>query len=205
MKKSIKVTLFILPIVLLAGIIGVYQIFQHQDNSNPITPPSVVADVINLNPITTDGANKCYALDVVAVEGADLPAQSPTLEQIAFPEDLRANVQLEAFYPYKHEASDPIRSYSVRTFNETRYVYIGFSPNHTPIREMYAPEGEPSIIGGQEMMIGRHTGQIYLEESGTLEPIENYYIDFTLDGMNYSVETHGLSEAEIITLLKSLL
>lgn len=205
MKKSIKITLFILPIVLLVGIIGAYQVFQHLDNSNPNTPPSIVADVINLNPVVGDSSTNCYALDIINIKEADFPAQSPTLEWIALPEDLRDNLQLEAFYPYKHEVNDQVINYSIKAFDGLRYVYIGFSPDRTPVREMYAPEGESSIINEHEVMIGHNTGQVYIEERDAVESIEKYYIDFTLDSMNYSIETHGLSETEAITLLKSLL
>lgn len=205
MKKSIKLSLFVIPIILSAGIIGLYQVLQHRDNPNPDTPSSIVADVINLNPVIADGATNCYALDIVDISATDLPDKSPALEQIILPEDLRESVQLEAFYPYVHTADDQVISYGIKTFNDAHYVYIGFSLDRTPIREMYAPEGEPSVINGHEVMIGHHVGQTYLEDSTTLVPTENYYADFTLDGINYTVETHGLSEDEVVALLKSLL
>lgn len=204
MKKPIKLSLFIIPIVLFAGAIGVYQALQ-TSQPEPNTPTTIVADVINLNPVVADGATKCYALDVVEITKDDLPENSPIVEQITLPEDLRNGIRLEAFYPYTHSADDRVISYSVKTFDGTRYIYIGFSPNRTPIREMYAPEGEPSIINGQEVMIGHSASEVYLEDSATLVPTEKYYIDFAFNDLNYTIETHGLSEAEVITLIKSLL
>lgn len=204
MQKSIKLSLFIIPIILCAGAFGIYQVLQ-SSQPEPDTPAITVTDIININSADADGANKCYALDVVDIAESDLPENSPVLEQIALPEDLRSEIRLEAFYPYAHSADDKVRSYSIKTSNGVRYIYIGFSSDRTPIREMYAPEGELSIIGGQEVMIGYHTGQAYLEASGTLEPIEKYYIDFVVNGMNYAVETHGLEQAEVVTLIKSLL
>lgn len=204
MKKSIKLSLFVVPIILFAGAVRFYQISQ-TSTPEPDTPTIAVTDIIEINPVTTDGVVRAYALDIVSIVEEDLPKNSPTLDQIVLPEDLRDNIRLEAFYPYAHSADDKVRSYSIKTSDDARYIYIGFSPDRTPIREMYAPEGEPSTINGHEAMIGHYTGQVYLEESGTLEPIEKYYADFTFDGMNYTVETHGLSEAEVVTLIKSLL
>ena len=154
----------------------------------------------------TDKATSCYALDIVQIEEASLPGNSPNLEVVALPEDLQDNIQIEALYTYKHLENDgSFINYVIRSSNDVRYVSIGFSPDRIPIREMYAPEGEPSIINEHEIMIGRYTGQVLDDTQGILVPLEEYYIDFVVNGINYAVETHGLSEAEVITLIKSLL
>lgn len=204
MQKSIKLSLFVVSMILFAGAVRFYQISQ-TSTPEPDMPAIAVTDIIKINPVTTDGVVRAYALDIVSIVEEDLPKNSPTLDQIILPEDLRNEIRLEAFYPHAHSVDDKVRSYSIKTSDGARYIYIGFSPDHTPIREMYVPEGEPSIINGHEVMIGHYTGQVYLEESGTLELIEKYYIDFVVNGMNYAVETHGLEQAEVVTLIKSLL
>lgn len=208
MKRSSQIILAtVCAFIIVAGATATYfAIWRNPKPAETETPPTIAADVININPATWDGVFKSYALDVEEIDETALPMNSPVLEQIAFPADLREPVRLKALYTYKHtENNGELINYVIRSSNGSRYVAISFASDRTPIREMYAPEGESSIINGHEVMIGYYEGQAYLEESQTNEPIEKYYIDFATNGINYNIETHGLSETEVVALLKTLL
>lgn len=208
MKRFSQIILAtVCALIIITGATATY--FAVWRNPKPLETeitPIVIADVINVNPVTWDGTFKSYALDVEEIDETVLPKNSPALERIAFPEDLRESVRLESLYTYRHTEDDgELINYVIRSSNSNRYIAISFASGRMPIREMYAPEGDLSTINGHEVMIGHYTGQAYLEESQTFQPLEKYYVDFTINDMNYNVETHGLSEAEMITLIKSLL
>ncbi len=208
MQKSIKLILFIVPL-LIAGAVGTYFLVHgRQASTYPEPGPSedIVADVINLNPAAPDDGLKCYDLDIRLLDATALPANSPAIADIAFPDDLVDNVEIQGLYARDDSAEyNRLVNYEISSGTSGRYVRIGFIADRTPIREMYAPEGEPSILNGHELMIAHHAGEYYNKALDALEPSECYYADFTHNGLNYSVETRGLSEPEVITLLKSLL
>lgn len=203
MKKSLKISLFILPIILLGGAFGIYQISQ-PSQSDPDVPVTIGADVININSsLMMSSAVRDIKLGLVDV--AALPSNAPALDGVALPADLQNHATIQGLYSrdggseYEH-----LINYIIIASDGTRRIYISFSPDRTPIREMYAPEGEPSIINGHEVMLGQHMGPL-MDINDTVVQAMYYYADFSIDGMNYNVETHDLSEAEVITLLKSLL
>ncbi len=209
-SKSMKRTIgpLIISLALLAGIFGLYQVLQHNQKeedaeiSEPDTPQiPVVADILEINPVVMDNSNNCSALRVRQIDEVDLPEELPTIERIALPDDLHSDVQIQAYF--SAESTQPI-NYMVKSSDGRRYVSISLASGRTPIREMYAPEGKTSTLNGHDVMVGSYAGEYY-DGIGDLEPIEKYYADFTINGMNYSVEMHGLSESEVVALLKSLL
>lgn len=216
MKKMIG--LLMILIVITAGGIGFYRFLQENcGKSNvQIAEPeqshgedNVTSDFIAINSVVADSSIDCSTFDIVQIDETFLPEGVEILSKAIFPDDLQNDVQAQAFYSYADEIYydaevQPI-SYVVKSSNGKRYIAIIFAFDRTPIREMYAPEGEPSTINGVEIMIGSYIGEYYDEALGILEPIEKYYADFTVGDVNYSVETHGLNETELVELLKSLL
>lgn len=200
--------LLIIPFVLVVGMFGLCQILCTEKQEEDIVAPELdtpqtqtVADVININPVAVDSSASCSTFRVIQIDGADLPEWSPAPEQISLPDDLRGDIQIQAFYS-SAESTEPV-NYTIKNASGSRYVAISFAHGHMPIREMYVPEGKVSVIGGHDVMIGAYTGESY-DDAGNLAPVEKYYADFAINSMNYSVEAHGLSETEFIDLLKSL-
>lgn len=201
MKKSLKV--FIILAFLLAGTFSIYQILP-QPQPDLDAPATIGMDIININqfPIFSSAVRD---IQMKSVGSALLPENSPVLGQISLPIDLQGNAIIQGLYSRNNGIEyDNLENYAIIAENDIRYVYVGFSPDRTPIRELYTPEGEKSLINGHEVMIGQHVGPI-MDLGDTIVQTIHYYADFTANGLNYSIETHGLSETEVITLIKSLL
>lgn len=201
MKKSL--TAFIVLALLLAGAFGVYQIVQQSQPDSDV-PATVSMDIININqfPIFSSAARD---IKVKSVDATSLPENSPLLDQIVLPIDLQEDITIQGFYSRDNEIEyGKLENYAIMAGDYTRYVCIGFSTERMPIHELYTPEGEKSLINGHEVMIGQHIGPI-VNLGDTIVQTTNYYIDFTANGMNYSIETHGFTETEMIALIKSLL
>lgn len=216
-SKSIKKTIGMLMILvaITAGGVGAYQLLQTKPDAQIAEPEqlheedNVASDFIVINSVVANSGIDCSTFDIVQIDGKALPRGVEILSKVVFPNDLQNDVQAQAFYPamsevYYDAEVQPI-NYVVKSSNGKRYIAINFAFDRTPIREMYAPAGEPSIINGIEIMIGSYIGEYYDETLDILEPIEKYYADFAVDDVNYSVETHGLNETELVELLKSLL
>lgn len=219
-SKSIKKTIGMLMILaaITAGGIGFYRFLQENcgksnvqiaEPEQPHGEDNVTSDFIAINSVVADSSIDCSTFDIVQIDETFLPEGLEILGKVVFPDDLQNDVQAQAFYSsademYYDAEVQPI-SYVVKSSNGKRYIAINFAFDRTPIREMYAPAGEPSIINGIEIMIGSYIGEYYDETLDILEPVEKYYADFMVDGVNYSVETHGLNETELVELFKSLL
>ena len=208
-KKGLFTGLIVL-IMLAVGTFGAYQTLRVIQPKNPDEENVVkeeVADIIRTNPVEADGADNCYAISSLKIDAADLPQNVPNLEQLGLPEDSKNNLEIRALYQYKREGDpEAFINYEVTAAgSNNRYAMIGFAADRQPIREMYAPKGEPSIISGQEVMIGYYVGQFYDENTDSLQPADRYYVDFRAHDLNFSVETFGLNETELVNLIKSLL
>lgn len=208
MKKAIG--LLIIFAVIIAGRVGVYRLIQDtQENSDvQIAEPeqfrgedSVIADNVVINSVVADSGVDCSTFDIAQISATSLPEGIEILSKVVFPDDLQGDIQIRAFYGAEGQPT----TYVIKSSNGKRYIAINFALNRIPIREMYVPEGEPSIINGVAVMIGSYTGEYYDESLDILEPIKKYYADFMIGDVNYSIETHGLSETELVALLKSLL
>lgn len=192
----------------LALTIGAVFLFNQTPLSNPeqnLAEISEEPDDIHINSSVVHSTN-CLYVDVRDFDLSSLPDSAPSPSQLALPAHLQNSVKVQAIYGLDFESGEMTRlinySFYVPTGDEkyNRYIYIGFSAEREPIRELYTPAGELSFINGQEILIS-HSLDHYAEG----ETVDVYVADFSTGDYMFNVEAHGLSEIEFIDLLKSLL
>ncbi len=221
--NKVKPMLLVLFLLIIGGGLLVFCfVMQRSHESIPITSNTTQ----NLEQLAKDSiyfnedirfSTDCLAIDVRELDVRDeeriISDAVVRMEELSLPGELKEKLIIQAYYglsilsdgSYSKEY-DQLLNYAFKTHDDERSVYIGFSKDREPIREIYAPNGELSTVSGQKVLLARVKQPKYIDGSYSDEEItERYYADFILNGYNYTIETQGLNEQELLDLLKSIL
>lgn len=220
--RAKQISLILTLLLIGGGLLAFCFILQWHYESTPITSGTtqnldqLAKDSIYFNE-KIDFSVNCLAIDIreLAMQDEDkvIPDIVVRTRELSLPEKLKDALVIQAYYglsilddeSYSKEY-DQLLHYAFEAHDDERSVYIGFAKDREPIREIYAPNGEPSIVSGHEVLLARSKQPKYIDGSySNEEDLELYYADFVLNGYNYTIETRALSEQEFLELLKSIL
>lgn len=202
--KNIQLKYAIAPIcIILVAVIGYVGFLNTNNNlnNNPIaefsdgTKEESLAKTININKISDMGMASLDA-DIKELNNVMIPYLE-YMTDLVIPEDFDSKENYKAIYVRSDKNADNYDilnnyEFSYRNTSNNRSIIIAFSDKYTPLRD-YEILGADKIskIGDVELIISQY---------------KNMYIaKFTHKGINFDIETIDITEAELISLLESII
>ena len=214
MNSKVALKWSLIPICIVAIITTIFFINENKELKPNIYQPNIdnVDNAnININDISkiTQGALK---LDVdIKTTSKDVSVKNgrfeviEELEDYPFYKDLNVSSEYNAFVVYGifvdndkkgeyNSLNNYVLSYKVKDQEkEFKEIKISFSKDNKPIRDYFYEEkgSKTSTINGNELKIFKCN--------------ETFFTEFIYDGINFDIETHNVSEQELIDLLVSII
>ena len=191
---------FLSPILAVAVIAGIVFMVN----------PKVETPIINNNVPTTESEEK-ISLNINKIDNmmmADMDAEERILNGVmipyfeymsglSIPDDFDNKEDYRAVWVRSNRdvnEYDVLNNYVFTYKNTTnsRRIIIAFSEEHKPLRDYYIDGGEKiTTIGNTELIISQYK--------------DMFLTTFTHNGVNYDIETRGITEDELLALLESII
>ena len=195
MMSMKKIGYFLLPVctcaIVAVGMIGFNMDKNTKENDN--NEIVYLADNIRINEIQNMASTKLM-VDSKVIDKGDLPSELAKITNI----DGNEVSSIFAYYTksdYTKEEFDLLHDYVLVFTDEENHknIKISVSEVDSPLRDYFfqSISDDMSDINGVKVKISRYENK--------------YIVNFTKDEYHYDIETKGMAEAEMITLVKEVL
>jgi len=197
-KRKMKINSlmrFALPVCVMVIMCGVVVL----NNNSKVLKPDTKVEQQNKNNIVVNDINDlgAFRLDAKAIDAKveNFIANFEFLKNIEIPRDLTEKNAIKLFVRGEDsENYDKLRHYEISYFNDNdRSISVSFSDTEKPLRDYRFPDE-----GSKLSIINNINLKIYKYE-------DLYMTEFEYKGYNFDIETVGISESELVELLKSII